>query len=321
VLAVGDLHAENFGTWRDAEGRLAWGVNDFDEAAELPYTNDLVRLATSALLASAADHLSVGSKDVCDAILAGYVQGIEAGGKPFVIDEENRWFIDVIAAKTADPVKFWQKARQVVEAAGHDGKAQIPAAAAAALSAALSAGATDVKMAPRCAGVGSLGRPRFVALANWLGGPILREVKALVPSAVPWAQGDPGAGRAHAAEAGCAGGDGAGSCIPRLVGAAVAAGLRCPDPFFHVAGGWVGRRLAPDSHKIELKSSAKTGYGVDLLGAMGREAANVHLATASAAGRIRDDLKSRGNKWLRDAAKVMRDVTVEEQKQWVKTKP
>jgi hypothetical protein len=31
-LAVGDLHVENFGTWRDSEGRLIWGVNDFDEA-------------------------------------------------------------------------------------------------------------------------------------------------------------------------------------------------------------------------------------------------------------------------------------------------
>src|SRR3974390_2499593 len=45
VLAVGDLHVENFGTWRDAEGRLIWGVNDFDETASLPYTQDLVRLA------------------------------------------------------------------------------------------------------------------------------------------------------------------------------------------------------------------------------------------------------------------------------------
>ena len=45
VLAVGDLHIENFGTWRDAEGRLIWGINDFDEASPLPYTNDLVRLA------------------------------------------------------------------------------------------------------------------------------------------------------------------------------------------------------------------------------------------------------------------------------------
>src|SRR5260370_32652719 len=47
VLAVGDLHVENFGTWRDAEGRLTWGVNDFDEAYPLPYTIDLARLATS----------------------------------------------------------------------------------------------------------------------------------------------------------------------------------------------------------------------------------------------------------------------------------
>jgi len=33
VLGVGDLHIENFGTWRDEEGRLIWGVNDLDEAS------------------------------------------------------------------------------------------------------------------------------------------------------------------------------------------------------------------------------------------------------------------------------------------------
>ena len=41
VLAVGDLHVDNFSTWRDAEGRLAWGINDFDEAYPMPYTIDL----------------------------------------------------------------------------------------------------------------------------------------------------------------------------------------------------------------------------------------------------------------------------------------
>lgn len=51
VLGVGDLHVENFGTWRDVEGRLVWGINDFDECCCLPYTNDLVRLATSAYFA------------------------------------------------------------------------------------------------------------------------------------------------------------------------------------------------------------------------------------------------------------------------------
>src|SRR5438105_9962164 len=37
ALSVGDLHVENFGTWRDSDGRLIWGVNDFDEAFWLPY--------------------------------------------------------------------------------------------------------------------------------------------------------------------------------------------------------------------------------------------------------------------------------------------
>jgi uncharacterized protein (DUF2252 family) len=50
VLAVGDAHFENFGTWRDGEGRLVWGINDFDDAATMPYPFDLVRLCTSAIL-------------------------------------------------------------------------------------------------------------------------------------------------------------------------------------------------------------------------------------------------------------------------------
>jgi uncharacterized protein (DUF2252 family) len=36
VIAIGDLHVENFGTWRDHEGRLVWGINDVDEAAAYP---------------------------------------------------------------------------------------------------------------------------------------------------------------------------------------------------------------------------------------------------------------------------------------------
>ena len=43
LLAVGDLHVENFGVWRDSRQRLVWGVNDFDDACELPFTSDLVR--------------------------------------------------------------------------------------------------------------------------------------------------------------------------------------------------------------------------------------------------------------------------------------
>ena len=43
------------------------------------------------------------------------------------------------------------------------------------------------KVFERSAGVGSLGRRRFVAIAEWTGGLIAREAKALVPSAAVWA--------------------------------------------------------------------------------------------------------------------------------------
>src|SRR5262249_11974626 len=59
VFAVGDLHADNFGTWRDAKQRLIWGVNDLDEAHVMPYANDLVRLAVSVGLAPTSDRLNI----------------------------------------------------------------------------------------------------------------------------------------------------------------------------------------------------------------------------------------------------------------------
>lgn len=65
------MHVENFGTWRDVEGRLVWGVNDVDEAAALPYTSDLVRLATSAEL---ADGVKVKLPAICEAVLDGYTE-------------------------------------------------------------------------------------------------------------------------------------------------------------------------------------------------------------------------------------------------------
>src|SRR6202158_5818529 len=89
VLAVGDLHVGSFGTWRDAEGRLCWGVDDFDECWPLPYTNDLVRLAASAKILADAKQLAVSVKDLCDAILDGYVKTLRSGGAPFVLAERK----------------------------------------------------------------------------------------------------------------------------------------------------------------------------------------------------------------------------------------
>lgn len=98
VLAVGDLHVENFGTWRDAEGRLVWGVNDFDEAWLLPYTQDLLWLAASALVAGGNRDGSPGARLI----------GVDLKRRP------NRWSYDA-ASRMADAVDHdwheWRKAR------------------------------------------------------------------------------------------------------------------------------------------------------------------------------------------------------------------
>ena len=50
VWIQGDLHAENFGTYLDSDGRLIFDVNDFDEAYVGPYTWDVRRFAASMAL-------------------------------------------------------------------------------------------------------------------------------------------------------------------------------------------------------------------------------------------------------------------------------
>src|SRR5689334_15857848 len=46
----GDLHAENFGTYLNADGRLVFDINDFDEAYIGHFTWDLQRFAASLAL-------------------------------------------------------------------------------------------------------------------------------------------------------------------------------------------------------------------------------------------------------------------------------
>src|SRR6476469_9491860 len=89
VLAVGDLHVENFGTWRDAEGRLVWGVNDVDEAARMPYAVDLIRLVTSAILAKQENGLAIDASGAATAVLEGYSESLEASGNPFILEENH----------------------------------------------------------------------------------------------------------------------------------------------------------------------------------------------------------------------------------------
>ena len=174
VLAVGDLHLENFGTWRDVEGRLIWGVNDFDEAYPMAYTNDLVRLAVSAHLAIAASHLALTTQAACKSILTGYREGLEEGGKPFVLEENHKWLREAVTGELRDPVHFWGKMNALPTVRG-----EIPKSARKALEELLPERGLIYRVAHRVAGLGSLGRERYVAIADWGGGRVAREAKAM----------------------------------------------------------------------------------------------------------------------------------------------
>src|SRR4029077_12135240 len=49
---VGDLHSENYGTFKAADGLVHYDVNDFDETTGGRFTFDVARLATSLFLAA-----------------------------------------------------------------------------------------------------------------------------------------------------------------------------------------------------------------------------------------------------------------------------
>src|SRR5258708_33384805 len=72
VPSSADLHVNSFGTWRDSEGRLCWGVDDFDESYPLSYTHDLVRLAASLKLVIESKDLTIKLKDGCEIFLTAY---------------------------------------------------------------------------------------------------------------------------------------------------------------------------------------------------------------------------------------------------------
>lgn len=281
VLAVGDLHLENFGTWRDAEGRLVWGINDFDEAHSLSYANDLVRLAASAKLAIEENHLSLPFAHVCDAFLEGYTEWLERGGRPYVLAEKATWLRTLAMERVRDGATFWD----ILQKNPPPDK-PVPKEALELLEAALPEPKLPYQLSQRMAGMGSLGRPRFVALATWRGGMIAREAKAMIPSACVWA--DPKS-----------------SSNERLDLTLLSRAVRSPDPMIRVVPGWLCRRLAPDCIKLDLAMLPEPDDAMRYLKAMGRETANIHLASSDAIPAIRDDLKKRRVDWLAAAAQTM----------------
>ncbi|HUE35784.1 MAG TPA: DUF2252 family protein [Candidatus Acidoferrum sp.] len=290
VLGVGDLHVENFGTWRDSEGRLIWGVNDFDEVCEIPYAVDLVRLAVSAFLATEEGTGVTEPMDACAAILDGYTEGIRRGGRPFVLEEEHHGLRDLALNELRDPVRFWDKINRWPAAR------QLPPAVKSILMRALPGPVSSCKILHRQAGLGSLGRRRSTLVAQWCGGYIAREAKELVPSAWHWMD------KKQSAKI--------------FYETAITRAVRVLDPTVSARQQWLIRRLAPDCSRIELSQLPAKRDGIKLVRAMGFETANIHLGTKNTAGKIAADLRKRPADWLYKTAQAMEEATVKDWKAW-----
>lgn len=177
----GDLHLENFGSYK-GNNRLAYfDLNDFDEAALAPASWELVRMLTSLLVG--ADTLSIKpseARTLCSAFLDSYATTLAAGKaywiesetaegviRDLLVDLENRNRVDFLNRRTV----LKGKKRTLLL----DGKKALP------VSETQRKAVTDFMMrfaktqsqpeffevqdvARRIAGTGSLGVPRFVIL-------------------------------------------------------------------------------------------------------------------------------------------------------------
>jgi hypothetical protein len=291
VLGVGDLHIENFGTWRDEEGRLIWGVNDLDEAWPASFALDLVRLTTSVYVAIGEAHLSLTKRVAAEAIEEGYRDALAAGGQAFILAEDHRWLRLLALGKLRDPVHFWDKLEHLPPYT-----AKPPAEVRKMLEKSLPSAGEGYLLKRRIAGLGSLGHPRILALSRYRGAFIAREAKAIRPSAWVWARG------ASSTEIYC----------DKLMQRSI----RVPDPCVRFDGRWVVRRLAPDCSRIELASLSKDRDEARLLYSMGWETANMHFSTPQAIPKVKQDLAARRGRWLHKAAKNMLAVTNKDWEKW-----
>lgn len=281
VLGVGDSHVENFGTWRDREGRLVWGVNDFDESAYLPYTNDLVRIAVSALLAREEAMTRIAPDEIYAALLLGYSAGLAHGGSPFVIEERNPWLRKLAQSNLRAPKQYWDKLLAIDAWNG-----PVPKRAVELLHD-VPRSAEIVRIVHRISGAGSLGRPRLAAVFTWHGGYLAREVKARTPSAWSLTM----TARTTATT----------TTLPDVWKRAV----RCQDPYLKVTRHWIARRLAPDCSRIDLAELPRKRHEVALFRAMGWEIANIHCGSPSVPT-VRKHLSALRPDWLGNVSEVMR---------------
>lgn len=203
--ACGDLHFENFGSYKGDNRLVYFDINDFDEAALAPCTWDLLRLLTS-LQCGAAD-LKVSAAQaqaLSQACVSAYQQALLRGKALWVEGETASGMVAGLfeRLKARRRVDFLN-ARSVLHKNGRrrlkvDGQKALPvtdderqrvtAFVQRYASQQAHPGFFEVlDVARRIAGTGSLGLPRYAVLVEGKGSPdanLLLDLKAAQPSSL-----------------------------------------------------------------------------------------------------------------------------------------
>ncbi|MES2742721.1 MAG: DUF2252 family protein [Pseudomonadota bacterium] len=200
----GDLHLENFGSYKGDNRLVYFDLNDFDESALAPLSWDLLRLLSSVWVAAPALKLDARqAESLCKQFIGAYSAAL-ASGQPRWLERDNahgpikqlldkvreRKRVDLLNARTRLDGR-----RRLLRCDGKRalaaGKQDQARARALVHSCAAALGEPDffevLDVARRIAGTGSLGVERYVVLVEGKGSPdknYLLDVKLALPSSL-----------------------------------------------------------------------------------------------------------------------------------------
>ncbi len=202
----GDLHLENFGSYKGDNRQVYFDLNDFDESLLAPATWDLVRLLTSVIVGRGAMRLDRQAQAVAgewvDALVAAYADAL-AAGKAYWIERDTAPppIADLLSSLRGRDRAAFLDARTDRHGRRRrirtDGRKALVASAAQAdkvrgwiASVAEESGRPRffdvIDVARRIAGIGSLGVERYIVLVRGKGSPdgnYLLDCKRALPSA------------------------------------------------------------------------------------------------------------------------------------------
>jgi uncharacterized protein (DUF2252 family) len=200
----GDLHLQNFGTYKGDNRLVYFDVNDFDEALLAPCTLDLVRLATSVLVAAETLRIDrTQARRFALRLLQSYAATIETGKARWIERESATGLIGALLSglRRRKRKAFLSSRTRLVRGRRKlcvDGERMLAASAPQRRSVtrcirsfAKTQGNTKffrlLDVARRVAGTGSLGVERYVVLVDGKGSPdgnYLLDLKQALPSAL-----------------------------------------------------------------------------------------------------------------------------------------